>query len=192
MQAVALILLLISVGTLVGPIGAVAVVYRNNLAQVVVPPQLNDIINGNILNETTVNETQNNGSGSNAGEFMMPIFVGANVDNVSRTFSITVNFTNTFNFDLTLNSLSANVVCSQHNYSLGSITLAGGPIQINSGETHQVTVSGVWTQDAENHVKTEHPNAATIDVNLVNLTVDVNGITIVQSEPVSVPNVPLT
>ena len=186
MQAIGIILLLISIGTIVGPVGAVVVMYRDNLIQLVIPPQINDIINGNGINTIT----QDNGS-SGPGGFLAPVFVGAQIDNASRTFTVTVNFTNTFNLNLTLNGLSAGVECSQHNYPLGTIS-TNGVIEVLSGETTQITISGPWTQDAENHFTTEHAGATAIDVNLVNLTIDVNGITVQQSEPISVGSVPLT
>jgi hypothetical protein len=186
MQAVGIILLLISIGTTVGPVGAVVVIYRDNLVQLVVPPQINDIINSNSAINTI---TQDNGI-SGQGGFLTPVFVGAQIDNVSRTFAVTVNFTNTFNLNLTLNGLSAGVFCSQHNYPLGNIGI-NGVIEVLSGETTRITVSGAWTQVAENHFTTEHAGETAIDVNLVNLTVNVNGITVQQTEPISVGSVPL-
>jgi hypothetical protein len=186
MQAVGLILLLISIGTVVGPVGAVVVMYRDNLVQLVVPPEINDIINGN---STLANITQDNGA-SGSGGFLTPVFVGSQIDSMSRTFTVTVNFTNTFNLNFTLNGLTAGVVCSQHNYPLGNINL-NGVIEILSGETTQITASGSWTQDAENHFLTEHLGATAIDVNLVDLTINVNGITVQQTEPISVGSVPI-
>jgi hypothetical protein len=170
LQAIGIILLLISIGTVVGPIGAVVIIYRDNLVQLVVPPQITDILNGNST-----------------------IFQGnaAQIDIASRTFTVTVNFTDTFIFDLTLNNVSAEAVCAQHNYPLGNISF-NGVILISTGETAQIPVSGLWTQDAENHILTEHPDATSVDVNLVNLTINVNGIVIQQSEPVSVGSIPLT
>ena len=47
MQAIGIVLLLISIGTIVGPIGAVVVMYRNNLPVLVFSPQIRDMMNGN-------------------------------------------------------------------------------------------------------------------------------------------------
>jgi hypothetical protein len=213
MQAIGIILLLVSVGTIVGPIGAVVITYRDNLVQMVITPQVSDIINGNLPdvvshvntnnggnNSTNGNGngddnggTNDNGSGGNGGfgSLVTPVFVGAQIDNVSRTFSVTVNFTNTLGLDgLTLNAVSADAQCSQHGYQLGTISLAS-PVTIDSGETAQITVTGAWTQDAENHVLTEHSGATSVDVNLVNLTVDVNGIVISESGPIAVGSIPI-
>ena len=173
MQLVGVILLLISVGTVVGPVGAVAYTYRDNLAQMVVPTQLNEIVNG-----------------TNSA-FLTPVFVGSQVNVLARTFSVTVNFTNTLGYDLTINSVSAQAVCTEHNYSLGTIGLAS-PAMALANETTTITVSGSWTQDAENHILSQHLGATSVDVNLIELTIDVNGVTVQQNEPVSVGNIPIT
>ena len=47
MQAIGIVLLLISIGTIVGPIGAVVVMYRDNLPGLVITPQIRDMMNGN-------------------------------------------------------------------------------------------------------------------------------------------------
>jgi hypothetical protein len=192
MQTIGIILLLISIGTIVGPVGAVVVMYRDNLTEIVLPPQLSDIINGN----SSIFVANNNGDGSNAAtsleqQVLAPVFVGAQINNVSRTFTVTVNFTNTFNYDLTVNSISAGVECSQHNYPLGSISL-NGVVAVLAGQSSQITVSGTWTQDAENHVRIEHPGAISVNVNLIDLTINVNGIVIQETEPISVGDVPIT
>ena len=183
MQLVGVILLLISIGTIVGPVGAVVYLNKDNLTQLIVPPEISQIINGNII-------AVNDATGADQS-VLAPVFVGAQINNVSRTFTVTVNFTNTFNYTLTLKDLSATVVCVDHNYPLGNISLQN-ITEIHPGETTQITVTGAWTQNAENHVITEHPNATSINVNLTNLTINVNDITIQQNEPISIGNIPIT
>ena len=206
MQAIGIILFLISVGTVVGPVAAVVITYRDNPIQMVIPPQLTNAINqiadsqnsgGNNNgisnnNETNPNDAQTSGTGGDDGNggFMAPVFVGAQIDNESRTFSVTVNFTDTFGFDLTLNAVSGNVVCNQHNFQLGSINLAS-PVEIVSGETTQITVSGSWTQEAETHVQTDHSGASSVDASIVNLSIDVNGLVIQEPGPISVGTIPI-
>jgi len=194
MQAIGIILLLISIGTVVGPVGAVVIMYRDNLAQIVVPPQINDIFSGNsslISDNFNTNYNNETGPGNlDASGIIAPVIVDKQIDIVSRTFTLTVNFTNTFNFNLTLNQFSAGVVCSQHNYPLGNVQLSQA-VEIDAGQTAQLLISGLWTQDAESHVVSGHGGASQIDANLVDVTIDVNGITIQQSEPVSIGSVPL-
>jgi hypothetical protein len=212
MQAVGIILLLISIGTVVGPIGAVVVTYANNPIQMVVPPELTNVINSafnggaqaNVVNNTNNNNNvnnetipddgdngNNNGDGNLGGSIMTPVLVNAEIDNVSRTFSVTVNFTNTFGLDLTLNEVSADVVCSQHNFQLGSVNLAKS-VSLIADQTSQITVSGLWTQEAENHVQTDHVGAISINASLLNLRISVNGFTIEEPGPISVGSIPLS
>jgi hypothetical protein len=191
MQAVAVILVLLSVGAIAAPMGAIVLMYRNDLPGLVITPQIRDLMSGNSsLISSDVNSNSNNDN-INSGPFVTPTLVSANIDNVSRTFTITVNYTNTLAYDLTLNNFTADVQLSQDNYPLGSISLTN-PVTLPAGQASLITVSGFWTQDAENHISTNYPGATSVDVNLVNITVNVNGIVIQQSQPISVGSIPLT
>ena len=194
MHALSVVLLLISIGTIIGPIGAVAIMYRDNLVQLVVPPQISNLINGNNnVMQDNGNNNNNNDNGNNnsgGGGLINPVFVGAQINSEARTFTVTVNVTNSFSYDLTLNSINATVESSQDNYQLGTISLTT-PVTILAGQTSAVTVSGAWTQDAENYVLNNYGGATSIDVNLVNTTVDVNGIVIQETQPINVGNIPL-
>jgi hypothetical protein len=194
MHALSVVLLLISIGTIIGPIGAVAIMYRDNLVQLVVPPQISNLINGNNnVMQDNGNNNNNNDNGNNnsgGGGLINPVFVGAQINSEARTFTVTVNVTNSFSYDLTLNSINATVESSQDNYQLGTISLTT-PVTILTNQTSAVTVSGAWTQDAENYVLNNYGGATSIDVNLVNTTVDVNGIVIQETQPINVGNIPL-
>jgi hypothetical protein len=186
--------------------------YRDNLVQLVVPPQINNLINGNnnimndngnnnnnIMNDNGNNNNNNGNNGNNGNDnsggggfgLINPVFVSAQINNEARTFTVTVNVTNSFNYDLTLNSINTTVESSQDNYQLGTISLTS-PVTIIAGQTSEVTVAGVWTQDAENYVLNNYGSATSINVNLVNTTVDVNGIIIQTAQPINVGNIPLT
>ncbi len=161
MQAVGIILLLISIGTTVGPVGAVVVMYRDNLPGLVVPPEINDIMSGNstILATNAVSDQGGDGT-SDLGPmgFVMPTFVSATVDAPTKTFSVTVNVTDFLNYDLTLNTISATVENSQDGNELASIHLTNPPITILAGQSALVTVSGAWSQAAEDYYNS-HPGA---------------------------------
>jgi hypothetical protein len=203
MQVLSIVLVLISIGTIVGPIGGVVVMYRDNLVGLVVTPQIRDIMNGNstILpinsgNNDNNNYGDNNGNTNNGdtgtsvpGGFLTPVLVSAQIDNATRTLTVTVNVTNPLSYDLTVNSLNSTIVCNQHNYQLGAISLAN-PVMIPAGQTSQVTISGYWTQDAENHIHSEHQGATSIDINLVNTAINVNGIVIQSPEPINAGSIP--
>lgn len=189
MQAVGIILFLITVGTIAAPVGAVIVMYHDNLAELVVPPEISELIDGN---SAALQQNLGISGGTNTSNpAMMGItVVDKQINALSRTFSITVNFTNPLNLNFTLNNLYAGVQCAEHNFSLGSVGL-DGTVAIPAGKAALLTVTGSWTQDAESHFLTEHLGETSIDVNLVDVTVDLNGITIQQNEPIPIGPVPI-
>jgi hypothetical protein len=190
MQAVGIILILISIGTVVGPIAGVVVMYRDNLAGLVITPQINDLMNGGsgsgiMANDQAINN--NNQDNYFGGNIVLPSFVSSSVNQADRTFQVIFNVTNPLNYDLTVNSISSTVQCSQDHYVLGSISLAN-PVVIPSGQSSMLTISGYWTQNAENHIQTSHTGQTSINVELINTSVDVNGITVQELNAVSIPS----
>jgi len=67
MQALKIILVLITIGCIVGPIGAVVIIYRNNLSQMVITPQIKQLTNSgnNNSNNNGNNNSNNNKNGNN-------------------------------------------------------------------------------------------------------------------------------
>ncbi len=196
MQALSIVLVLISIGTMVGPIAGAVIIYRDNLSQLVVPPQINNLINNNDGNSNNNNNNGNVGSGNfgvgnSGGGFPTPTLVNEQINLEAKTFTVTFNVTNSFNYDLTVNSLNATVESSQDHYQLGTISL-GSPVTIVANQSSLVTVSGAWTQEAVDHVQNNFPDATSINVDLAYVTIDVNGIIIQQTQPINVGEIPLT
>jgi hypothetical protein len=196
MQTLSIVLVLISIGTIVGPMAGAVIIYRDNLSQLVVPPQINSLINGNNNNGNNSNNESNVGSGNfgagdGGGGFPTTTFVNSQINDEAKTFTVTVNVTNNFNYDLTINSLNATVESSQDHYQLGTISL-DSPVIIMSNQTSLVTVSGAWTQEAADHVQNNFAGATSINVDLAYVTIDVNGIIIQQTQPINVGDIPLT
>ena len=98
-----------------GPVGAVVIIYRDDLTQLVITPQIRDIMNGNSTIIPSHGQLDNGNSNGNSelGGLMNPIFVSAQIDEAAHTFTGIFNVTNTLNYDLTLNSFSANVEITQ-------------------------------------------------------------------------------
>jgi hypothetical protein len=174
MQAIGVILTLVTITTILGPMATVAIQYNNNLSELVLPHQMSEMLN----------------SALGTGNFETPTFVNSDYDNFARTILITVNFTNTFNYNLTLRSISGNVECSLHNYTLGNLSL-NKTIDIPAGQSSLIPVLCKLADGAEEHFQTEHAGAKSIDANVMNLTVNVNDITVQLSEKVELPNIPL-
>ncbi len=72
-QTLRIALVLITIGCIVGPIGTVAIMYRNNLSQMIITPQLKQLLtnnnnsngNGNNNNGNNNNNSNNNGNNNN-------------------------------------------------------------------------------------------------------------------------------
>ena len=180
MQKVRIILTLITIITIVGPIATELVLYRNDLSGLIIPPDLLSLINGNV-----------NGTAITGQPIKLPQLVNSDYDPTTRTVSFSFNFTNPFKLNLTLNSMTANVECAQHNFALGKMALAN-PIRLGPDETVLIPVTGSWTEEAMEHFKSEHAGATTIDVYLTELNVDVSGISLKLPDKYPVKNVPLT
>jgi hypothetical protein len=175
MQKIRLLLTLITLATIVGPIAGILLVYQNNLLGLVIPPEVNKIMNGTFVTGNPLEP---------------PVFVDSQYNVTSQTVALTFRFTNPFNFDLTINSMSADIQCDAHNFPLGHATL-NNPVNIRASETATITVLGTWTQDAINHFQTAHAGAQSIDVELVGLTINVNGINVQTNEHIKISNVPI-
>jgi hypothetical protein len=193
MQIIGVVLLLISIGLIVAPVGAVVIIYRDDLTGLVIPPEIKGVMNGDtsfILNDNI--GSVNGGDGGNVNSifdsFVTPTFVGATIDQSAKTFSVRVNVTNPLNYDLTLNTLSVDVQ-SPDGQVLASINIAHS-YTMPSGESTIVQVDGSWTQAGESYI-IAHSGDSSITIALANMVVDVNGIKVERSQPLTV-TVPLS
>jgi hypothetical protein len=186
MNILGAVLAILNIVTILGPIAGVAIVYQSNLQEMVIPPQIQDIIDGGN------GDLDDSGAGLFSGEtFQLPQFVSATADTAARSVTIFLNFTNPFNYDLNLNSITADIVCQEHNFTLGHAGLLQ-PTVIKANITSDLTIVCQWTLESENHFITAHSGASGVDVNVIGLTIDVNGITIRSNEPYFIPNLPIS
>ena len=73
--------------------------------------------------------------------------------------------------------MAANVRCIDHDVLLGPAELED-QVEIEQGETEEIVVIFVWTADADEHFLEEHLGESVVDVKLVDMEIDVSGITI--------------
>jgi hypothetical protein len=175
MNRVRLILTVITIAINVTPVAGVLLMYQNNLLGLIIPPGISTLTNESFITE---------------GSLGNPIFVDSRYDAVSRTAILTFEFTNTLQFDLTINSMSAEVQCDTHDFPLGHATL-NNIVSIGAGETATIDAVVIWTQEAISHFQTAHAGAQSIDVELVGLSVCTNGINVQTGEHVKIPNCPI-
>jgi hypothetical protein len=180
MDKIRLLLTLITIAITLGPIAGIVIMYQNNLLELFIPPEINEIAN-NLMS----------GGGTNGTRLEPPTIVGLpQYDEASRTVTLTFQYKNTFTFDITVNSMSGSIVCDAHNFPLGKATL-DKPVSIRAGETATITVLGTWTEEAISHFQTAHAGEKSIDIALVDLAVDIQGITIQTNQRITIPDVPI-
>jgi hypothetical protein len=172
MQVLKLFLIMLNVVMLVGPVLGVILVYQNNLEGMVITPQIENVMSG----------------GGFMGKIKLPQFVSATPDLGGRSVTLVFKFTNPFNYDLMVKSISADIECSEHGFPLGNASLAQ-PTDIPAGATVELSILASWTKEAEEHFNVEHSGATNIDAKVVNLKINVNDISIESDEayPISVP-----
>jgi hypothetical protein len=194
MQAIGVLLFLLSVGLVVAPIGAVAYIYKDDLTGLVVPPEIKGALDGDasfILNDN-IASIDGYGDDDDLSElfsnFVTPTFVDANVDETECTFNFRVNVTNPLNYDLTLNELNTDVQSIQGE-TLASVNLPQ-PLTLVSGESTIVQVDGTWTQAGDAFI-TNHWYDSSITIAIANIIVDVNGIQVERNDPLTI-SLPIT
>jgi LEA14-like dessication related protein len=180
LDKVRLILTAITIAINVVPIAGVLLMNQNNLLGLVVPPEINTVINDVIVPDGQLGESLGNVT-----------FVDSHYDNASRTVTLTFEVTNPLQFDIAVDSMSADVRCDEHDFPLGH-AIINNPVAISAGETATIDVAGTWTQDAIKHFLTAHAGAQKIDVELTRISLTVNGVSIQTDEVMKIPDFPVT
>ncbi len=185
MQLIGIVLLLISVGLVVGPVGAVVIMYSDNLSGLVIPSELQEAINGNpsFILADNFNSISGDDLDDLLDNIVLPTLVDANINTNSRTFDVRGNVTNFFKQPLTLNEFQAELQ-TQNGQQLATV-IVPNPMNIPSGESSIVTIQGTWTQLGEDFVAS-HQQDSQVTITLANIIVDVNGVRVERSEPFTV------
>lgn len=193
MQLLGLILILINVGAVVAPIAGVVVYYQGNVQDLILPPEVENIVT-DTMNVITMTESNpsNPSNPENPGSstsFAMPQYVSSSYDVTARTVTAIFNLTNPLNLTLTVNVVSADVKCHAHLFMLGHASMPNA-VEIPPAKTVDLTVVFTWTEAAQEHILNSHPGETTINVDLVNISVGVSGITLEVPETYNV-DIPL-
>ena len=175
MNKVKLVLTLVTIAINVIPLVGVLVMYQENLPALLVPPEITGIINDVVISENSLEGIT---------------FVDSHYDPETRTVTLTFEVTNPFDYDLTVNSMSAEVRCDEHDFPMGQLTIAN-PVSMRAGETVRIDVTGTWTEEAVNHLEIAHAGAHSIGIKVMGITITVNGITVQTDEIVKIPNFPV-
>jgi hypothetical protein len=175
MDKIRLILTLVTIAIVVIPIVGMLLAYQGNLLGLFVPPEINQI-----ADDFMGGDGGNNGD--NGPGLEPPTMVGEpTYDEEAGTFSATFKFTNSFPIDITINSLSGNIECAEHHFTLGTANLSDA-VSIDAGETGTLTVNGQWTDAGKLHFRNDHASEEFVDVVLSDLAVDISGVQLQMDE----------
>ena len=99
MQLLGIFLILLNVGAIAAPVAGVIMMHTDDLSQVIIPSNIEEIVTNTIGNEESIE---------------LPQYVCSSFDPETRSAQVTFSFTNTFEFDLVLNAVSAKIKCLDH------------------------------------------------------------------------------
>ena len=173
MNKLKIFLALLTIAITVTPIALEALLYRDNLLDLIVPPEITNMFKGNNSN---ANGKNTNGINLLNSQLELPQPVGEPQYNPeTKTISYTFNFTNPMESPIEVNTLQASIVSHDDGVFLGNITI-DKPLKLEPGQTANITANGILSDEAINYLKTKSTTQNSINVDFVNLNVDLAGL----------------
>jgi hypothetical protein len=161
-RRVRIILLLVSVCIVLVPVGVTLAIYSGNPTGLFVPSNSNKL--------SSALQSQNLAA-------FVPKNPSEQYNALSRTFSVTFTFTNSYQFALTYDAISWDLSDNQTGHQLGHISLPS-PVEVGPGESVPTTMSTTFSQSAADDVATTYAGQQSFNVNYSNMSITVCGITI--------------
>lgn len=187
MKKLKIILLFLTIAITITPIVIEVLLYRDNLLDLIIPPEIANIVNNQSSNS---NEMGINGNNLLNPEFELPKPVGDPQYNPeTKTVSYTFNFTNPLQTPLEIDELQAGLVSHNDGFFLGNITI-NKPLKLDPGQTVDITALGILSDDAINYLKSQSATQNSINLDFVNLNVDLSGIQL-QLDKQNIGNIPI-
>jgi len=168
MKKIKIILTLLTIAIIVAPIAIEVLIYRNNLINLIVPPAITNMFNGN----------NNSNGGSSNPQLQVPQMVGdPQFDPQTNTITFTFNLTNPLQTPISINELETGIASHNDGFFLGNVSI-DKPVTLGAGQTVNLNASGVLSDAAVNYLKTNYAGQSSINVDLTNLNVNMAGISV--------------
>lgn len=212
MDKVRLGLVLVTIAITVGPILGIVLVYRDNLLGLVIPPELNQLINsaspGN--SGVTENPSQTNQT-AEIEKLLKPFFPNGDIPTsindiipsepevhynpATGTFTASFQVKNPSIVDWKIKSINGTVMCDEHSFQIGPVSLKD-PVTVKANGTATAIIVGQWTIDARIHLDTEHAGEQSTPCSLINAVISFTAFgmsgTLPVPDTISLGEVPLT
>ncbi len=155
MDVIGILLSVVTIVIIVGPIGGAAIIYRDNLVNLIIPPETPEF-----LNETP--DVQ---------------YVDYQINASTNAILLRFNVTNPYNFNLTINALQADVYCSTHTQEyLGNAAVSEASKNIPSKSHTIIVIVMNYTDAGRAHIHGSHQNDQNFRIDLTNMTINIQGI----------------
>ena len=181
MKKIKIMLMLLTIAIAVAPLVAEVLLYRDDLLDLIIPPEITNIVNG---------DKSIDGNSLLNPEFELPQPVGEPQYNPeTNTISYKFNFTNPLQTPLELDKLQASLVSHNDGFFLGNITI-NQPLKLDPGQTVDITALGILSDDAIDYLKSKSATQNSINLDFENLNVDLSGIQL-QLDKQNIGNIPI-
>jgi hypothetical protein len=175
MNKVKVALILLTITIIVLPIASIVFVYRNNLSELIIPPELQ-----NLANSSSTIDSFNDESGMFISNITAPTPLGEPMyDSATGVFSYAINFTNPLQTSISVDQVSAQLESKSNNELLCNVSITQ-PINIASGANGIINTTGIISQDKLDQLENQY-KTGTLDLNdlaLKNINVVANGVTL--------------
>jgi hypothetical protein len=163
MEKIKIALTILSIAIVIGPLVGVALIYRENLAGLVLPPEIKNAANGQV-------------GGVAASDLVAPSLASPPQYNPNTgALTVAFNFTNPLTNPISVEQFSADIKSKDNNLPLGNITLTQ-PISIGPGGTGIIDVAGNLSPELINQIKAQYQDSGNVNVIIENVNALVGGV----------------
>lgn len=176
MDKVKVALTILSIIIIVVPLMAEVYAYRDNLEELVLPPQMKDLMNGGNSGNSGSSTTPQSSALPSLPNFQLPQPVGQpHYDPATGAFSYPFNFTNPLSTQLSFTQLSAQVV-TEDGTQIGNVSIPQS-ISIAPGANSILTAVGNLNTEEINQLAAQY-QSGTLNIALNNVNAVVGGVSV--------------
>ncbi|MDR2707879.1 MAG: hypothetical protein LBB87_03955 [Nitrososphaerota archaeon] len=188
MNKLKLFLTVLSILIAVTPITVQIIIHRDNIVGLILPPTIADILTSNTDDLTNADSFDFGGS-----SIPLPMLVGTPILYPNNTVHLTYTFTNPLDGRITITSMDAKIVCTEHRFILGDVYIE--PATLEPNQTLELNVTCILSPKAIEHISTQHQGQDSINAEFENFSVGLTDITITMDHrklgPIQIPQTTL-
>jgi hypothetical protein len=165
MNKIKVFLTVITILIAVTPITIQVIRYRENPVDLILPPSVSEILKGGTDDLVNADEFHFVGK-----SFPLPMLTGEPVLSKDNTVELTYNFTNPLDGKITITSMDAEIICTEHKFKLGEVFIE--PATLGPHQTIDLDVTCILTPKAIEHITTQHKGQTNIKTKFKDFSVD--------------------